>query len=75
MLRQESNHVNVEVKLPVGTIKTVRAFFLIGCDGAGSTIRKEVEIDYLGFTYDENFIKIGTYFDFSVIHGVQPRNF
>lgn len=74
-LKQESNHVNVEVKLPDGSIKTVRASFLIGCDGAGSTIRKEAEIDYLGFTYNENFIKIGTYFDFSVMPGVQLRNF
>jgi 3-(3-hydroxy-phenyl)propionate hydroxylase len=74
-LDQHLDHVDVTVKLPDGTLKIFRASYLVGCDGASSTVRKEANIDYLGFTYDENFIKIGTYFDFGAIPGVQYRNF
>ena len=74
-LEQHADHVDVTVKMPDGSTEIMRAAYLIACDGAGSTVRKEAGIDYVGFTYDENFIKIGTYFDFAAIPGVQHRNF
>ena len=42
----------------------MRGAYLVGCDGGRSTVRKLANIDFEGFTYPENFIKIGTYFDF-----------
>ena len=74
-LKQYSDHIDITVSMPDGSIELMRAAYLIACDGAGSTVRKEAAINYSGFTYDENFIKIGTYFDFGSISGVQYRNF
>jgi 3-(3-hydroxy-phenyl)propionate hydroxylase len=60
---QADDHVMVTTKGKGGT-GTLRASYLIGCDGGRSTIRKLAGIDFEGFTYPERFIKIGTYHDF-----------
>lgn len=62
-LDQHNDHVDVHVQTPDGP-ETIRASYLIGCDGGRSTVRKTAGIDFEGFTYPELFIKIGTYFDF-----------
>ncbi len=38
--------------------------WVVGCDGFGSVIRQEAGIDFVGFTYPERFVKIGSDFDF-----------
>ena len=58
------NHVDVEVEREDGSREIMRGAYLVGCDGGRSTVRKLANIDFEGFTYPENFIKIGTYFDF-----------
>lgn len=58
------DHVAVTAELPDGTTETIRAAYLVGCDGGRSVVRKQAGIDFGGFTYPELFIKIGTYFDF-----------
>ena len=63
---QFDDHVDVVVETPDGR-ETLRASWLIGCDGGRSTVRKLAGIDFEGFTYPEKFIKIGTYFDFTAI--------
>jgi 3-(3-hydroxy-phenyl)propionate hydroxylase len=60
---QHDDHVDVTVETPDGSTETIRASYLVGCDGGRSTVRKEAGIDFVGFTYPEKFIKIGTYFD------------
>ena len=60
---QHDDHVDVTVKTPDGATESIRASYLVGCDGGRSTVRKEAGIDFAGFTYPEKFIKIGTYFD------------
>ena len=60
---QFNDHVDVAVELADGSKETVRASYLVGCDGGRSTVRKEANIEFGGFTYPEKFIKIGTYFD------------
>jgi len=62
---QHADHVDVEVALADGTREAIRGSYLIGCDGGHSVVRKAAGIDFVGFTYPELFIKIGTYFDFS----------
>lgn len=61
---QYDNHLDVDVALADGTHETIRASYLVGCDGGRSAVRKAAEIELVGFTYPEQFIKIGTYYDF-----------
>jgi 3-(3-hydroxy-phenyl)propionate hydroxylase len=60
---QADGHVDVQVETPGGR-ETVRASYLVGCEGGRSVVRKAAGIDFAGFTYPELFIKIGTWFDF-----------
>ncbi len=62
---QHADHVEVEVALEDGASQMIRGSYLVGCDGGRSVVRKAAGIDFVGFTYPELFIKIGTYFDFS----------
>ncbi len=62
---QHADHVDVAVELGDGSREVIRASYLVGCDGGRSVVRKAAGIDFVGFTYPEQFIKIGTYFDFS----------
>ena len=48
--------------------------YLIGADGARSTVRKQVGIEFEGFTYGERFMIIGTPYDFSQA-GYAYRNY
>jgi 3-(3-hydroxy-phenyl)propionate hydroxylase len=75
-LTQHDDHVDVAVARADGGADTVRASWLVGCDGGRSTVRKEAGIEFVGFTYPEKFIKIGTYFDFMEHDGrVAIRNY
>ena len=51
--------VLVRAQAPHG-LETYRADFLIGADGASSTIRKGMEIGFDGFTYPEKFLTLST---------------
>ena len=62
-LTETADGVDVEVNLPSGT-ETIRADYVIGCDGGRSAVRKLSGIEFEGFTYPERFIKIATSFDF-----------
>ncbi len=42
----------------------LRADWLVGCDGYGSVVRRAAGIEFVGFTYPERFVKIGSDFDF-----------
>lgn len=64
---QFDDHVDVEVELADGAQEIIRASYLVGCDGGRSVVRRGADIEFVGFTYPEKFIKIGTYFDFMEI--------
>jgi 3-(3-hydroxy-phenyl)propionate hydroxylase len=64
-IEQHSDHVDVTVTNAAGETETLRARYLVGTDGASSTVRKLAGIEFEGFTYPERFIKIGTTFDLS----------
>lgn len=44
-----------------------RGSYVIGTDGGRSTIRRLAGIAFEGFTYEENFVKIATTFDFQTM--------
>ena len=50
---------------PTASEERITGRYLIGADGARSTVRKQIGIAFEGFTYGERFMIIGTPYDFS----------
>ena len=48
---------------------------MVGCDGGRSTVRKELGIEFEGFTWPERFLVITTRFDFAAALGCCLRNY
>lgn len=61
---QDDNHVEVTVKTPDG-IETFSGDYLIGADGAWSSVRQSLGIEFEGFTYPERFLVVSTDFEFA----------
>ena len=73
---EHSDHVDVEFTAPDGSAARLRGSYVVGCDGGRSPIRKSAGIEFVGFTYPEQFIKIGTYFDFTALDSrIAIRNY
>jgi 3-(3-hydroxy-phenyl)propionate hydroxylase len=59
-----------------GEMEEIHAGYLVGADGGSSTVRRLAEIAFVGFTWPERFIKIGTHFDFGTTgKGYCTRNY
>jgi 3-(3-hydroxy-phenyl)propionate hydroxylase len=71
---QSADAVEVEVKTPDGKRERIKASYLIGADGARSTVRKCMGIEFEGFTYGERFMIIGSTYDFAQA-GYAYRNY
>lgn len=56
---QDDTGVTVSFETPTA-IRTVRADYLIGADGASSIVRKWLGVDFYGFTYPEKFLCLTT---------------
>ncbi len=67
--------VEVTVKLPNEEIKIISCKFLIGCDGGKSYIRKSQGIDFPGFTWEERFLILASYFDYEQADNYRYRNY
>jgi 2-polyprenyl-6-methoxyphenol hydroxylase-like FAD-dependent oxidoreductase len=52
---QGDEFVRAKLSGPDGTEQTVRARWLIGCDGARSTVRHELNLPFQGAEYEETF--------------------
>ncbi|PPR10622.1 MAG: Para-nitrophenol 4-monooxygenase [Alphaproteobacteria bacterium MarineAlpha11_Bin1] len=74
-LSQDDNGVEVSVKAPDGSFEVHRGKFLIGADGGKSVVRKLLDIDFPGFTWEERFIIVSTYYDFEEAAGYRYRNY
>lgn len=59
-LRDTGDGVAVTVQTPDGTVRTLRGGYLIGADGASSTVRKLLDVPFEGFTYPERFLIVST---------------
>lgn len=71
---QWGDAVEVETQSADGKRERLRGRYLIGADGARSTVRKRAGIAFEGFTYPERFMVIGTPYDFSKA-GYAYRNY
>lgn len=63
---QDEQGVTAQVATADG-VKTFSTPFLIGADGASSTVRKAANIGFGGFTYDEKFLVVSTPFPFESV--------
>ena len=75
-LMQSADHVDVTVINAGGEAETLRGRYAIGTDGGRSTVRRQADIEFEGFTWAERFIKIATSFDFGATgRGFCTRNY
>jgi len=71
---QRDDAVVVVAETADGGQEQHRALFLVGADGARSTVRRALGAEFEGFTYPERFMIIGTSYDFAV-DGYAYRNY
>jgi len=72
-VEQDESGVTATVATPVGT-RTLRGRWMIGCDGGRSQVRKCMNVDFSGFTYEERFLVLSTRYDFAQ-HGYALTNY
>ena len=53
---QDVDHVRCNIRHPDGREEAVRASYLVGCDGAHSTVRRIAGIPFEGGTYPQSFV-------------------
>ncbi|MCU1476257.1 MAG: FAD-dependent monooxygenase [Subtercola sp.] len=72
---QHSDSVDVTIQTAAGT-ETLRGAYVIGADGAGSTVRKSAHIALDGFTYEERFLIVSTPWDMrDLLPGIAEVNY
>jgi len=71
---QRYDAVEIQVERADGRQERHQALYLVGADGARSTIRKAIGVEFEGFTYPERFMIVGTPYDFAV-DGYAYRNY
>ena len=71
---QDADSVSVTVRGTDG-IKTHKGAYVIGADGGRSTVRKQSDIAFDGFTWPERFIVFTTPFDFQANRGYCFRSY
>jgi 3-(3-hydroxy-phenyl)propionate hydroxylase len=55
-LTELSDHVELTVLTPTGAEETLRARYVVGCDGGGSLVRKLLDIDFETLDFDEPWL-------------------
>jgi 2-polyprenyl-6-methoxyphenol hydroxylase-like FAD-dependent oxidoreductase len=66
-LQQDDSGVTLQVMSPTG-VEEIRADWVIGADGAGSTVRRQLGLEFDGMTWPERFVATNVYFDFEQYH-------
>jgi 3-(3-hydroxy-phenyl)propionate hydroxylase len=71
---QDADGVTASVTNPAGEKETLRGAYLAGCEGARSVVRKDLGIEFEGFTYPDRTLNIEVAYDFRQ-HGYTERNY
>jgi 3-(3-hydroxy-phenyl)propionate hydroxylase len=71
---QDAGGVTAHVADPAGEEEIVRGAFLVSCEGARSIVRKELDIEFEGFTYSDRTLNLEVAYDFRR-HGFAERNY
>jgi 4-nitrocatechol/4-nitrophenol 4-monooxygenase len=72
-LRQDAQSVTATIETPAGG-QEVRAKWMIGADGARSTVRHLLGVEFEGHTWSNRFVATNVYFDFQSL-GYEQANF
>lgn len=70
-----TDHVEITTRTPDGDERRWRGRYLLGCDGGRSTVRKSQDIGFPGFTWEERFIIVASYFDYEEADNYRYRNY
>jgi len=73
-VEQTSGAVRVSAEGPDGP-SVISGDWAVGCDGGRSTVRKELEIPFEGYTWNERFVVLTTLFDFDTAMGCSYRSY
>ena len=73
-LKQDANGVAALVINAAGEKDSVRGRYIVSCEGARSIVRKELDINFEGFTYPDRTLNIEVAYDFKR-HGYTDRNY
>jgi 3-(3-hydroxy-phenyl)propionate hydroxylase len=71
---QDADGVIAQVTNPAGESETIRGRYLVSGEGARSIVRKELGIEFEGFTYPDRTLNIEVAYDFRR-HGYTERNY
>jgi 3-(3-hydroxy-phenyl)propionate hydroxylase len=71
---QDADGVTAHVTNPAGERETVRGAYLVSGEGARSIVRKDLDIEFEGFTYPDRTLNIEVAYDFRR-HGYTERNY
>ncbi len=72
--RQEPSGVVAWFENPAGETESVAGAYLVSCEGARSIVRKDLDIEFEGFTYSDLTLNIEVAYDFRR-HGFAERNY
>jgi 2-polyprenyl-6-methoxyphenol hydroxylase-like FAD-dependent oxidoreductase len=72
-LRQDPHGVTLSVEAECGT-EELRAGWVIGADGGGSAVRRQLGLSFNGMTWPERFVATNVYYDFER-HGYARSTF
>jgi 3-(3-hydroxy-phenyl)propionate hydroxylase len=71
---QDGAGVTARVTNPTGESESLRGAYLVGAEGARSVVRKELDIDFEGFTYPDLTLNVEVAYDFRK-YGYTERNY
>jgi 3-(3-hydroxy-phenyl)propionate hydroxylase len=71
---QDADGVTARVRNPAGNDETIAGRYLVSGEGARSIVRKDLDIAFEGFTYDDRTLNIEIAYDFTR-HGYAHRNY
>jgi 3-(3-hydroxy-phenyl)propionate hydroxylase len=71
---QTADGVTAYVTNPAGETETIEGSYVVSCEGARSVVRKNLDIEFEGFTYPERTLNIEVAYDFTK-HGYTERNY
>ena len=71
---QDSDGVTARITNAAGESESLRGAYLVSAEGARSIVRKELDIDFEGFTYPDRTLNVEVAFDFRN-YGYTERNY
>ena len=71
---QDADRVTAHVTNAAGKAETIQGAYIVSAEGARSVVRKDLGIEFEGFTYPERTLNIEVAYDFKK-HGYTERNY